>query len=302
MLVMIRISLPVWQKEGLKLLCRISKPIFREIFLLGLAIFVCAAMFYGVMQFLRSQLLSLHGEEAAGYFHAGLQMVSYFYILAQALTLYLVPRMSENLEKKILEKEVNDAWRLGTLCLMVLAPILVLFGDLFVRLLLSLQFRTIEQFLAILAAIELLRIGGVVLGSTIIAQGNQWIYILVNLCFIIPAITAGMLLIPEYGLTGAMMAYCLAWICNILAATIAINSRISISLHVSNMLLPLKGLILIIIAANCANFSYILRIAILCLLMVLASTSIKGSEFEAAFQLMQDRFNRVRSVIFEREE
>jgi len=302
MLVIILISLPVWKKEGLKIPRRISKPIFHDILPLGLAIFVCGAMFYGVMQFLRSRLLLLHGEAAAGYFHAGLQMVSYFYFLAQALTVYLIPRMSEKLEKKILEKEVNDAWRLGTICLIFIAPVLVLFGDLFVRLLLSPQFREIEQFLAILAAIELLRIGGVVLGSTIIARGNQWTYMLVNLCFIIPAITAGILLIPEYGLMGAIMAYCLAWICNVLAITIAIRSRMSISLYVSNLLLPIKGLILIVIAANCANFPYIWRMVILCLLMALALTSIKKNEFKAAFQVIQKRFNLVQPEIFKHEE
>lgn len=291
------ISFPVWRDEGIRLRFAFSIELFQSVFTLGMAIFVCAAMFYGVMQFLRGRLLAMHGEESAGYFHAALQVVSYFYVLAQALTIYLVPRMSENLDKETLEKEVNDAWRLGTLLVMVLAPVLVMFGSFFVRILFSNRFGAVEHYLAPLAAVELIRIGGVVLGSTIIARGYRWTYLFVNLWFALPALMAGWLLIPQLGLQGAMIAYCFGWVCNISAVTWAIYKRVHVSLRKSSYILIIRGLLLIYIGYLGGQQSMFVRGTILAVMVAVFSVSIKKNELQGILQMFKAIFNKECQII-----
>ncbi len=271
----------VWREERLRVLPRIDRRLLGDTFLLGFAVFASGILFYAVMQVLRSRVLLLHGDAAAGFFHGGLTLVGYFYVLAQALTMYLLPRMSEGLGGEELQRETNQAWRLGTLAVTILGPVLVLFAGDAVRLLLARDFHPVTRYLPVLTAVELIRIGAVVFGSTVIARGHRLSYVLANLWFAVPVFVAAVALIPRWSAAGAVAAYAIGWVLNAIAMTVAIYRRERVTLWASNVWLLVKGLLLITVAALARDLALPWKLLILVPIAALAAYSIKPHEYRA---------------------
>ncbi len=271
----------VWREERLRLLPRVDGRLLWDTFLLGFAVFASGILFYAVMQVLRSRVLLLHGDAAAGFFHGGLTLVGYFYVLAQALTMYLLPRMSEGLDDATLAREANQAWRLGTLAVTVLGPALVLFAGDAVRILLARDFHPVTRFLPVLTAVELVRIGAVVFGSTIIARGHRLAYVLANLGFAVPALAGGLALIGPWGAEGAVAAYAAGWTVNAVAVTFTMWRCERVTLWGANMWLLAKGLLLIAAAGFARDLALPWRLLILVPIAALAAYSIEPHEYRA---------------------
>jgi O-antigen/teichoic acid export membrane protein len=224
---------------------RLDYSLIRNLFKFSAVLMSTNLLLYGVQFLVRLKIVEIAGLGVNGIVQGALYFGMYFLIVQESINTYLFPRLSEIKDHHAINMELETAMRLvGLLGFSAAAGILVLFRPL-IDILLTKDFRAIENILTFILLAEILRVWVWTTGSAFLAQSrlrpNFWI----TIGYVVLYGASILLLLPKYGALGFALG-CLITSSVIFIANMACLYRLSgFLMSKSNILLSITGLALI---------------------------------------------------------
>nr|WP_314266254.1 O-antigen translocase [uncultured Moellerella sp.] len=204
-----------------------DKKISKKLFSFSAMAITSAIMVPSSQFIIRDYISSTQGLDQAGYWQ-GVWYISstYLMVVTTVLSTYYLPRLSEINTLKELKKEILQGYKILLPIAISCGIVIYLAKDLIILALFSNDFSSMRPLFAGQILGDAFKISSWLLAYVLIAKSMTTIFIITEILFSILLISLSIISIDIYGTIGATYAYCLTYMCYLIAIVLIYNKKI----------------------------------------------------------------------------